>query len=405
MATRSRIHRPKVLVFATMPPTPIDRGDKNRLYHILELLSKQAEVRLAFLERDWDGARGPSGRHEMFSSESLPVKRSAVVGAGLAAIVSLRSYQALRYDITGVRDFVTGQIAEFKPDVFWGFQISAYPFLKSSPEIYRVMDLVDSPSRHAAIALSDQHSSLRAKAMPFLNWRIGKYEKSALDNCEKMLVSSVRDHEYLQKRYGDAGEISILPNCVPDHLLEFKWRRRDTGLPTLLFVGNLDYQPNREAVKRFLFSIFPLLKARFQGTSIRVVGAGGTKIANLFNHAENVTFAGFVENLIDEYLAADALIAPLSVVTGSQYKILEAMAVGLPVIASKVAGDAIGADAGRHLLTADSVEEYETACSLLFADPVLAARISQSARQFISNNYLWNGQIQIISEILSEALA
>ncbi|MCL6106551.1 MAG: glycosyltransferase family 4 protein [Actinobacteria bacterium] len=340
----------------------------------------------------------------MFGSESFPVKRSAVASAGLMAMVSLRPYLALRYDIIGVRNFVTRQISEFKPDVFWGFQISSYPFLRSSPEIYRVMDLVDSPSRHAAIALTDQHSSLKTKAMHFLDWRIGKYEKSALENCEKMLVSSVGDLEYLQKRYGATCEISILPNCVPDHLLEFKWQQRATGSPTLLFVGNLDYQPNREAVKRFLSSVFPLLEERCQGARIRVVGAGGTKIANLFNHAGNVTFAGYVENLIDEYLAADVLIAPLSVVTGSQYKILEAMAVGLPVIASRVAGNAIGADAGRQLLTADSAAEYETACSSLFADPGLTARISQSARQFIQKNYLWNGQIQIINEILSDSV-
>ncbi len=401
---KSRRRRNKVLVFATLSPTPIDRGDKNRLYHVLELLSEQADVRLAFLDRDWDSQFRGKGRNVNFHGDSFPVKRNAVLSAGFKAMIRHRPYLAFRYDITSVRNFVTRQIDDYQPDIFWGYQISASPFLRSSPAIYRVLDLVDSPSRQATVALADKYLPVGAKVVHLLNWRIDKFEGDAVRNCEKLLLSSVQDCEYVQKNFGADKKAILLPNCVSSQLTQFEWLPRTTHSPSLLFVGNLNYQPNREAVVRFLDSTFPLLRKKIPNISLKVIGSGDKRIPRKFHVADGVTFTGYVDNLIDEYLAANAMIAPLTVATGSQYKVLEAMAVGLPVIATRMTGEAVRAKAGRQLLVADSATEYLDAIGSLSTNLALAAGLSAASRQFISENYLWEMNAQIISDILSDAV-
>lgn len=383
------IRRPRIFLFSSIYPLPVDRGDKNRLLHTLKILSGFADVRLICLKRGWERNAEADGLPDGIETRFFPIGKSQVLAAGGRAALTGRPYQALRFDVPGVRDFIIEQLDDFQPDIFWGFQISSYPFIGVADSRIRILDLVDSPSRYAELSGSIKGSSLRTRAVNRVNWRIREYERRAVEASSMILVSSPQDREHLLSQYGMESRISLFPNCVPETLLAHRWRFDDGRPPRLLFVGNLHYPPNRDAVIYFASSVMPLVTEALPDAEFIVCGPGSEALAARFAGLPGVRFTGFVEDLESAYLDSSMLITPLSVATGSQYKVLEAMALGLPVLASDVVAKACGAEPGREVLVAGDPGEYLSAIRTLSGDPQAAGALSDAGRDLVRANFVW----------------
>lgn len=396
---RQAKHKPKILVFASMLPLPIDRGDKNRLYHVLSLLRRFAQVRLACLKREWEPSVDSLESLADIQLATFPVTKAAVIKAGLRAMFSNRPYQAFRYDISGVRDFVKGEAATFKPDVFWGFQISSYPFLKLAGDIRLVLDLVDSPSRNAQLTMEAKDVPLSTKFLTLANRRITAYEARAMRESDIVLISSQHDKQYLTQTHGFGEKTILLPNCVPASFLTKKWNIAEMEKQRLLFVGNLAYPPNLTAITKFALKIFPMIRNQLPDLELMICGKGGGLLSRAIRKAPGIRVAGFVNDLEKMYLQASALVAPLSIVTGTQNKVLEAMALGLPVISSPQVAAAAGLRHGREILVAENAEEYLDAFTSLLNNTGLATKLSACSREFMMKNYTWERQINILKSL------
>ncbi len=130
---------------------------------------------------------------------------------------------------------------------------------------------------------------------------------------------------------------------------------------TIAFVGRMDYYPNQECMFDFCATTLPLLRARRPGLKLLIVGADPSPAVRRLERHAGVTVTGSVPD-VRPYLRRSALmVAPLNIARGTQNKILEAMAMGIPVVTSRIAAGGVDASAPEHFLVASAPDEYTQA--------------------------------------------
>lgn len=157
----------------------------------------------------------------------------------------------------------------------------------------------------------------------------------------------------------------------------------------------MDYRPNVDAVHWFAAEVLPLLP------EMRFVIAGRNPAAEVRSLAgPHVTVTGAVDDMRSWLAAADAVVAPLRIARGVQNKVLEAMAMERPVVASSAAFEGIEAESGRHLLVANGPNATAEAIRGLLGDPVHARQLGQAARELVASTYRWEARLAPLRDLL-----
>lgn len=393
----------RVLVFSTLLPLPVDRGDRNRLFHVLQLLATMAEVRLVTVVRGWEPRvvdMSPLGGIDV---RGIDVSAREVMAYGAWSAATGRPYLITRYALPRVRAFVARQLAEFRPDAFWGFQAPAFPFLELATAQRRVIDLVDSPSRYASMLRESPNVPWLARATSAAQWRLRAFEARGVRRCHTVLVNSWLDLEHVRGLGADPGAIAVLDNCVPQSLLDHPWQPDPSRPPTLLFVGNLAYAPNAVAVRRLVTEILPRVRERVPAAQLTVCGARGEDLARELGQHPGVHFLGFVDDLLPLYRGASVMVVPVPVAGGTQYKLLESLAVGLPSVTSRVSAEVTGLKDVEEALVADSPDEFAAAVLRVLGDDECARGLSAAGRRFISRSHLWESKRGIVAGAIGGA--
>ena len=178
--------------------------------------------------------------------------------------------------------------------------------------------------------------------------------------------------------------------------------RYDTD--TIAFVGRMDYYPNQQCMFNFCRDTLPLLRQRRPGAKLLIVGADPSAKVRKLAEMPGVTVTGSVPDVRDYVRSAALTIAPLSIARGTQNKILESMALGVPVVASPAAAGGVDARPGEHLLVADAAAEQVEAIESLLADPARRARFAVAGRERVLSNHSWPQSMQRLDRIIDHCL-
>ncbi|MGC9396660.1 MAG: glycosyltransferase [Anaerolineae bacterium] len=159
------------------------------------------------------------------------------------------------------------------------------------------------------------------------------------------------------------------------------------GPPALLFVGAMDRAHNLAGVMWFLDHVWPRIRETWPDARFYIVG--GHPPAELQARAEkdHCVVTGFVDDLAAWYRAATVFVSPMLVAGGLLQKVVDAMALGVPVVATSVCNHGLGATPGEHLLAADTPEEFAAAILALLRDPEARARLGSAGQHFIQTRY------------------
>jgi glycosyltransferase involved in cell wall biosynthesis len=168
------------------------------------------------------------------------------------------------------------------------------------------------------------------------------------------------------------------------------------GLPFIVFTGQLDYRPNIDAVTWLARDILPHVRQRHLARFAIVGRAPTPAVRGLAS--EHVTVTGAVDDVRGWLAAADVCVAPLKLARGIQNKVLEAMAMARPVVASAAAAE--GIDHADTILVATTAQEFaDRICELLEA-PDVAATLGQSARPQVIRRYAWDARLAPLDALL-----
>ena len=211
-----------------------------------------------------------------------------------------------------------------------------------------------------------------------------KIELQSLERCDAHTVVSQRERADLLAR-NSRPEIHVVPNGVD---IAAYTSGTHSSPRTLLFVGSMDYHANVDAVTWFAREAWPAMAHRFPHLEFTVVGRSPSREVQMLA-SDRIRITGTVDDVRPYYSNALALIVPLRVGGGTRLKILEAMAMGVPVISTTIGAEGIAVTDGHNILLADSAKQMLAALDRIVSQPGLHRDLAEAGRRLVSENYDW----------------
>ncbi|HJZ23983.1 MAG TPA: glycosyltransferase, partial [Candidatus Babeliales bacterium] len=169
----------------------------------------------------------------------------------------------------------------------------------------------------------------------------------------------------------------------------------------ILFTGAMDYFPNEDGVLYFYYKIWPIIKDKLPQSKFYIVGGNPSKkLKTITGKDKDVLLTGYVDDVRQYVWKADVFVAPLRIARGIQNKILEALAAGLPVVATSRASQGIGCNGNEFLFIENSAVKFAER-TISFADKRLSGKAVEKRESFLKQKYDWSGNLIELEKILN----
>lgn len=394
----------RVLLLSFELPYPADSGGTIKTSAILTYLRRRHDVHVICFRRQpltdeqirWCAASGSvetvhlnRGRNVLNLARSyatgVPLSIERNRSGGMAALVS----QRLRHEPYDAL-FVDGwMMAQYLPSAFAGLSI-----------------LHEHNAEH--VMWRRQADRERNPLLRFLigleYWRVRRYEATVLPRFDAVFAVSEVDRQALARVGPKPKRLHVLPNLPDPSLLE----RDDLSLAAadsaILYFGTLSWPPNVEGLKYLLESVFPLVRERHPDVRLLVAGRGApSRLERLARRTPGVQFLGPITDAEPLYLRARLFVEASRSGGGTRLKVLNALARGLPVVASPEGAEGLDVVPGEHLLVAADARSMSEAISRLLTDDALWRSLSGNGRALIRSRYVAEAAFQSLDEVLSGA--
>jgi sugar transferase (PEP-CTERM/EpsH1 system associated) len=264
----------------------------------------------------------------------------------------------------------------------------------------RVFDAVDSISLLLRRTLRSSHS-VRQRLMAVLELqRTRQFEGSILRHFDKTLVTSPEDQRMLQE-LAPTADISVIPNGVD---LDYFRPSVDPREPaTLVFSGKMSYHANATAVLHFVQQIFPSIRAARPDARLRIAGSNPPSSILALASDPAIEVTGYVPDMRTHIGRATVAVCPMTVKVGVQNKLLEAMAMEVPVVATRLGAEGLTATVGSDLLVGDSPTEFAAHVIRLLNEPEFAARLARAGREYVEQHHRWDKIVERLEDLYAAA--
>lgn len=378
----------RLLFLANRTPYPPFRGDKLKIYHLARrLAAKGHELHLLTFAQNEEDRAAVGELRKIFQEVhlvNLPSWKSAL--HCLAAAVDPKPVQVLYFQDAAMRSKLKEVLAATRFDAVHVQHLRMAPYLASVRTVPRILDLPDAFSLYWKRRESVDRGLFQKWFERLEARRVLCYEP-VMKEYDLSLACSPEDVSYLKETHG-AENLDLLPNGVD--LDNFYPREHDyDSAEILLFTGNMDYAPNVDAVGYFCEDILPLIRRKYP--DVRFVIAGQRPVEAVRRlEGPGIEVTGFIPDLAVKYNEASVVVAPLRFGAGTQNKVLEAMAMGIPVVCSQIGFAGLGVAQGEGVfMQTDPVVFANSVIDLLDS---AALRRSTGARgaEVIRNRFGWD---------------
>ena len=382
-------------------PYPPRDGARVRAFHSIRHLAKRnrvtvaAPVRSAEEERAADELRGLGHR-----------VLTAPIGEGRARLQAIwhaatwRPASAGYFDAPGLSPAIAAFIREDPIDLAVVHCSAVGHLVAGLTGVPKVLDFVDMDSRK----WRDY-----SRVTPWPRNLVHAWEAFHLGNRERRLagrfdlsLTATRHEDATLQSMAPATRRAVVRNGVdtdyfcpgdapyePDHIV---------------FIGRMDYFPNEQAMCAFCADVLPLVRVRRPEAKLTIVGADPGPRVRALAETPGVTVTGSVDDVRPYVRRAALTVAPLQLARGTQNKVLEAMAMGVPVVASELAARGVDAVPERHLLAATAPEAMADAIVRVLADPDERVRLASAGRQLVTQHYTWSTTLRDLDSALARCL-
>jgi len=364
------------------------------MYEILRHLSQRHRITVLSFWRDEEARAGLEQLAEQLdiTVEAVPFER--IRGGGNPLPIAFRR---LRTQFSGqptdvgiwdqqvMHETIERVLAKTPIDMIqveWPY-LSAYALAHPAiPSILTTHDIFSvGLSRRSALTTNAlKRNRLKGQAIA---WE--RYEKSIYDQFTVVGAMSPVDAEIIRQRAPSAN-IALLPNGVDTvYLTPGKIRPQ---VHNLIFVGSPTHAPNLDAACWLLTEIWPLLNRQFPDLKLTLVNLEHPKVRACLQ--PDVELLGRLPNLEPIYRQADIALVPLRAGSGTRLKILEACALGVPVVSTEIGGEGLEVEPGKHLLSADSPQDFIEAITQLIEHQDERERLADNAHKLAVEHYDWS---------------
>ncbi len=383
-------------------PFPPKRGGKIRPFNMIRHLAASGhKVTVCSLARTTDEAAEAQGIAPYCADFDVALLNEPVQYARMLARLPLGTPSSMGYFFSRqLARRVRDRLARQTWDLIFVHCSSVAQYVDHVRDVPKILDFGD---------MDSQKWLEYANFKPFpLSWGY-RYEGAKMMMAEKRLASrfdvctaTTRAEWQTLERFATGAATDWFPNGVDSEF--FCPDAQPYDADTISFIGRMDYYPNQECMSRFCDQVWPLLRERRPQLKLLVVGADPSPAMRALGERPGITVTGSVPDVRPHVRRSAAMVAPLAIARGTQNKILEAMAMGVPVVTSRVAAGGVDAEPGVHLLVADTPAEQAEAVISVLESPAQRRRLAIDGRERMLSHHAWSQSMRRLDGIVERCI-
>jgi sugar transferase (PEP-CTERM/EpsH1 system associated) len=398
-----RLVRMKILFLSSWFPYPPDNGSRIRIFNLIKQLSEEHDITLLSFSCDGEVAEDRLQAMQRYCSMVQAVPLASFRPSSFRSILGLFSSRPRSFVDTYSRRMqrlVEQTEKEQDFSVVIASQIVTAPYvatLGSVPRIFEEVELTKPGEKYAC----QDHAGRRLR-YGLMWWKTRRFTAHLLHQFDGCTVVSQQER---------ANVLSIAPNCrrvveVPNGV-DLDWYKGDFGAPEpgmLVFPGALTYSANFDAMAFFLHQVFPLVKARWPEVILHITGKTDGVPVDRLPLDERVILTGYLDDVRPTVAQSWACVVPLRIGGGTRLKILEAMALGTPVVSTTKGAEGLDVTSGENILIADEPAEFADAVLCLLGDEPLRQKLAANGRRLVEGRYSWETCAQKLEQLLYQVV-
>ena len=389
-----------MLFLSQRVPYPPDRGDKITTFRLVERLAERFRVTaIAFAhdEADVEAARELTER----GVRTVAVPLGSRTRRRLRLIPRLVRGEPLTLGFYGSAELQREvDRAVVGVDLAYAYSSSMAAFLMHHEGLKRVMHFAELDSdkwrQYAAREPFPKNLVYAREARTLL-----EFERDVAHSFDANVLCTPLEQEVFTEHIPDAPSVVVRNGVDLEHLVPAP-DRSEPG--HCVFVGVMDYLPNTDGVRWFAEEILPRIRAEVGDAHLTIVGSRPTPEVQALGERDGIEVTGYVAEPRDVLARAAVSVAPLRIARGIQNKVLEAMAMGLPVVGTTSATQGVEAEAGEHFLLADEPEAFATAVVQCLREPARARQLGRAARAFVESHYAWDRVLEPFDALIDSLI-
>jgi polysaccharide biosynthesis protein PslH len=373
----------RILFLSNWYPYPPNNGSKLRINNMLKALKQHHQVTLISFSDN--GKAKQSGQKETTGEEIRIIPNRSYNPTSKRALLGYLSTKP-RVLVDRYAPEMADAIHDEVKKNHYDLVIASQWYMAAYQHLYREYPAIFDEVEVGVFADKvDQAKSLLSKTRHKLTvLKMSWYLRNILSHFRMCTVVSEPERNLIKRMVPDYASMEIIPNGI--NLADYIGVKEELKPASLTFCGSFHYRPNYDAMLWFVKNVFPIIREAVPEASLTITGDHG----NLpFPKMEGVKLRGFVEDVHPIVASSWVNLAPIHMGGGTRIKILEAMALRSPVVATTKGAEGLEIKDGEHLLMADTPADYAEAVISLIKEPELRHRITDNAYDLVRQKYDW----------------
>ncbi len=385
----------KILFITSRFPYPLNKGDKLRVYFQLKYLAEKNEVHLIAINETKVSDKHLDAISPFCKSIHifvLPLHKR-IIQLILSPFKKIPLQVAFFYH-NGIKKKIERLADEIKPEHIHCHLIRTTEYVKDISKINKSLDFMDAFAKGMEKRQVIEPNIFKRILFTYEKNKLYKYEAKVFHFIDKFCIISNQDKNSIQSPR--ANEINIIPNGVDFESFYPKTLEKKYDI---LFMGNLGYPPNIDAIQFLANEIIPLVIKHKPNIKLLIAGINAPKHIRKL-HSKNIDIIENFEDISDSIAISKIMLAPMKISIGLQNKILQAMAMKTPCIVSTLSNNAINAPNKKAIIEANTAVEFSKEIMELLNNEKKALEIGQEGYKFVKENYSWEKQNDLFTKLI-----
>jgi glycosyltransferase involved in cell wall biosynthesis len=393
----------RILCLSAWWPEPADNGSRLRIAHLLRALAQEHEVHLVALSQEPTHGLQRSNIDAQCASVRVVSQRARSLRPA-DRIVSLWRSEPASVRMSWNSAFaahVQERAQTTRPDVVVAFQLGMAPYACRIPQVPRVLEELE--VAYMLEQYTRQPRGLR-RLRAWLTWaKHRRYMTRLLRNFDLCTVASSQERELAQQLAPRSTDLVVVPNGADVDGCAGPWD--DPEPDTLIYPGALSFSANYDAMTWFVRASFPLIRAARPSVRLLITGKADPELSAGLQAVDGIELTGYVQDVRPVVARSWCEVVPLRIGGGTRLKVLEALALGTPVVATSKGIEGLELEHDRHLLCADTAGDFARATTRLLSQPTLRSNLAAAGRQFVREHYDWRAIGRCLNDLLVETVS
>jgi len=391
----------RILVLTPRFPYPLKAGDTLRIYYICRALADKYSLTLLSIceteeEMEAEPADAIFDRIERVYHSKWRARFQTAKAFLTGEPLQLAYYQSDEFAerIEALKD---------EHDLILGHLCRTGQYIEGQSDVLTVLEMTDALSLNYERVRSQSQWGIQQAIYWIEAPRMEHYEKATIDGFDLVSLVSPVDRQFLlEDRDASGDHVRVYTNGID---LEKRPFREPGKEPVMVFIGNMRTVHNRMSCQYVATEIIPRVRREIPDMCLRIVGAAPPSTKKAFNEMEGVTVTGWVDSIPEAVRGAVCGVGVMQVGGGLQNKILEYMALGLPVVANEIGVEGIDLEDGEEAIVENDPDRIANQIVRLYHSEKRRNQLARNARDFVEANHQWSMALRGLVRDIHQLLA